>query len=680
MPASTHRLLLAASTLGAGVLLLAPLDARAQNQDVVQGEFSVERFEPAMGPRNYFTVEGARTDGELGWSVGLFFDYANRPFVLRSCVSKTDCNDPNAVMQYDIDVVSHMITWNFMGTFTPVPWVQIGLRIPMAYSAGDQFDTATGAILGDTGRSSFGLGDPTLEGKFRIFGEPDDLFVLGAAADVSAPLGHATADGAYIGNDSPVTAGGRAIADFKFGPVTMAGNLRGIYRKDSTVGSTTIGPEFRYGAGLAYEISEEFRVMAETFGATRFTSKNGSNSLEIDGGVEFQPGKLGLVLTVGGGAGVIQGVGVPTGRAIVGLGFQMDNAPEKEGGPQTQGQGQGTADCPFETGCHNGPAGPPDRDHDGFPDAEDECPDQPGTVKSAVGKGCPDRDKDGVADKYDLCPDEPEDTDGYMDWDGCPDPDNDDDGVLDGSDECDGEPEVMNGFKDTDGCPDEAPDADGDGIPDVWDHCIHTAEILNGNGDMSDGCPENGLPLVKMNRDSITLLSKLTFNDDQPSGELTIKTLNSLAAGLKNYQEIFLVKVHVTTVEANTGLGARRADAIIKFLTAKGIKARRLYAAGDTGAADDVKLEVLWNTRSKARPPEAGTFPPPPPSDLRAWYAAHPAPASSSAPAPAAPPATPPAAPAPAPATPPKGAGPAPAPTPPAPQQAPEDDIPTGRE
>jgi len=339
------------------------------------------------------------------------------------------------------------------------------------------------------------------------------------------------------------------------------------------------------------------------------------------------------VLTVGGGAGVIQGVGVPTGRAIVGIGWVMDNAPEKEAEPgKGQGQGQGTADCPFETGCV-GVAGGADKDKDGFPDAVDKCPDVPGIIKSGIATGCPDRDKDGVADKYDLCPDEGEDTDGYVDWDGCPDPDNDDDGVPDVSDECDGEPEVMNGVNDTDGCPDEAPDADGDGIPDSMDtKCPRMPEILNGTGDMSDGCPENGLPLVKMNRDTITLLSKLQFADDQPSGEASAKILSALAAGLKNFQEIFLVKVHVTTQEANTGLGARRADAIIKTLTGKGVKARRLYAVGNSGDADDVKLEVLWNSK-KPRPPEAGTWPPSPPSDLAAWYAAHPAPASSKAPA-----------------------------------------------
>ncbi|MBS1510666.1 MAG: OmpA family protein [Bacteroidetes bacterium] len=40
-----------------------------------------------------------------------------------------------------------------------------------------------------------------------------------------------------------------------------------------------------------------------------------------------------------------------------------------------------------------------DKDHDGFPDTIDQCPDTAGTAK-----GCPDRDGDGVADTEDRCP------------------------------------------------------------------------------------------------------------------------------------------------------------------------------------------------------------------------------------------------------------------------------------
>ena len=54
-----------------------------------------------------------------------------------------------------------------------------------------------------------GLGDAQLEAKFRVHGQVNDPFVLGAAGFVSAPLGHATAKGDYVGDTLP-SAGVRA--------------------------------------------------------------------------------------------------------------------------------------------------------------------------------------------------------------------------------------------------------------------------------------------------------------------------------------------------------------------------------------------------------------------------------------------------------------------------------------
>jgi outer membrane protein OmpA-like peptidoglycan-associated protein len=54
-----------------------------------------------------------------------------------------------------------------------------------------------------------------------------------------------------------------------------------------------------------------------------------------------------------------------------------------------------------------------DRDGDGVPDSEDQCPDVPGEARL---DGCPDRDHDDIPDISDKCPDEP----GPATNDGCP--------------------------------------------------------------------------------------------------------------------------------------------------------------------------------------------------------------------------------------------------------------------
>jgi len=104
------------------------------------------------------------------------------------------------------------------------------------------------------------------------------------------------------------------------------------------------------------------------------------------------------------------------------------------------------------------PKPPLDTDGDGFPDATDKCPLEPGFEDTG---GCPepDPDGDGIVGKADKCPDQAEDFDHFQDEDGCPDPDNDGDGIVDTKDACPNDPETRNGFDDDDGCPDTIPDS-----------------------------------------------------------------------------------------------------------------------------------------------------------------------------------------------------------------------------
>ncbi len=109
-----------------------------------------------------------------------------------------------------------------------------------------------------------------------------------------------------------------------------------------------------------------------------------------------------------------------------------------------------------------------DRDEDGIPDNEDDCPEEYGTVR-----GCPDTDEDGIPDYQDKCPL----LKGSMEKMGCPESDKDGDSVPDALDKC---PELP-GKKNWQGCP----DSDGDGIPDHLDKCPKEAGTQAKNG-----CPE----------------------------------------------------------------------------------------------------------------------------------------------------------------------------------------------
>lgn len=440
----------------AAAVTFGSVDAGAQSESAIEDEFSVQRFHPGPGPRNFITSRGARTDGEFAWSAGLFANYALEPFVVVSCVSETDCDDQNVLQPNDVKVVENLVTADLLGSLTVIPRVQLGLRLPLTFADG-QGITDTGA--GDPDElSGFGLGDIELEAKVRVWGEPKDTVVIGLAPFITAPLGTVTAEDKFIGDPLP-TAGLRAIFDGHEGAFRFGANLTGLFRGEGRVGSTTVGPaEFRYGVAVGYDISPVIGVVADGFGSTKFSSKNGTNSLEIDAAGRVTPLGSGISIMFGAGAGVIEGVGVPAVRGFLGVTYVAESR---------------------------------DRDGDGLDDNVDQCPTEPEDKDGKQDEdGCPDTDNDddSVPDHLDKCPAEAEDPDGFEDLDGCPELDNDKDGIPDDNDACRDEPETKNGFKDEDGCPDEA-DTDEDGVPDSKDKCINEKEDTDGFQD-TDGCPD----------------------------------------------------------------------------------------------------------------------------------------------------------------------------------------------
>lgn len=604
------RPLMISCVLGTGMMLAAGVASAQQ-----EGEFSVQRFEPAPGPNNFVTVEGARVTGDMAWSVGLFGNYAHRPFVVRSCISETNCDEANKLLNDDIAVVRDLITADVLASLAPISRLQIGLRIPLSYVNGDGVDTVRGQPA-TGGLSGFGLGDPTLEGKYRFFGEPDTPLVLGAGAFVSGPVGHAMAEGKYIGYSSPVV-GLRGIADFQAGALSLGGNLAALYRSSATLGSTELGPEFRYGGAVGYNVSPVFKLVGEGYGGTKFSTKNGTNSLEALGAVQIMPLRSGFSFTLGGGAGVIQGVGVPMFRGFAGILYShtatdtdgdgipddVDQCPtepedfdgfeDEDGCPDPDNDGDTIPDdrdkCPNQPETFNDyqdddgcPDEIPDRDKDGIADSEDKCPDAGGEVIRVKGPhyGCPDRDKDGIPDHLDKCPDEPEDTDGYMDEDGCPDPDNDGDGIPDVEDQCVDVP----GPKDNHGCPYE--DKDKDGIPDHLDKCPDEPENYNGYQD-DDGCPDNRPTLVTQTADAIEIQGSVEFatNSSKIVGAKSFQILDGVASLMVHNLRIQQVEVQGHTDNrggeaANKKLSQDRAEAVVKYLTEKGVQASRLTAVG----------------------------------------------------------------------------------------------------
>lgn len=478
---------MAYAALSAGLLML--LTPGARGQDRIDGEVSVQRFNPAPGLRNFITTRSVRTDGEKVWTAGAFVHYGYRPFELRRCpATPGGCDAANVVEVQEFRVVENLVTGEAVGSFTPIPWLQIGGRMPVTWVRGHGTEATEAG-----GLSAVGLGDLELEAKGRLAGDIDSTWAAGLSLYTTAPLGTLTASDSYIGDDS-LSVGVRGIVDGQSGPLSWGVNLGGAWRRTAEIGDTRLGPELRYGAAIAYAMSPVVRVIGDVFGSTNFSGSTAAHGAELDGALQFTPLGLPISFTGGLGAGVLRGLGYPHLRAFVGVMFSsevrdrdgdgipdaldacpsdpedFDGFEDHDGCPDKDNDGDGILDgadrCPNEPedldgfededGCPD-----PDNDGDGIPDELDACPDQPETVNGLQDHdGCPDvsdRDKDGIPDDRDECPDEPEDTDGFQDEDGCPDPDNDGDGIPDVQDECFDEPETYNGYQDEDGCPDEVP-------------------------------------------------------------------------------------------------------------------------------------------------------------------------------------------------------------------------------
>jgi hypothetical protein len=434
----------------------------AQAQVAVGKEFSAQRFNAAPGPRNYFTTRGARTDGEMAFSAGLLMSYANELITVRGCVSDTSCDANSAQSVRDIKVVENLFEAGLLGSFSPIPRLQFGLKLPLSYSGGHG--------MNEEGQpeelSAFALADPEIEVKFRALGEVKDTVVLGASLYGTIPTGHLMAERAYLGDETP-GGGLRAILDIEAGQFGFGANVGGILRGTGSLGEAEVdgevrpvevGSEFRYSAAVGWRPSPLLRVLVDYYGSTRFTTTPAESPMEIEGGLQVTPLGSPILIQAGGGTRIVTGLGAPAFRVLLGFTYFVEKR---------------------------------DRDKDGLDDNDDQCPTEPEDRDSYEDSdGCPeaDNDLDSIPDAADKCPGQPEDADGFEDMDGCPDPDNDKDGIKDDSDNCKDKPETMNGFDDTDGCPDVS-DKDRDGVPDEKDQCIDAPEDTDGFED-TDGCPD----------------------------------------------------------------------------------------------------------------------------------------------------------------------------------------------
>ncbi len=437
--------------VGVALVMLGASRARAQDAPPLETSISVESFQPASGPQSFATVEGAGVLPHLRTAAGALFHAASGGVTVFAVDAEDNLEKRQEVVRSQM-WLDATFALGFKRRF------QLGIVVPVLLSMqGDGIDAAANPATAEH-LNQPALGDVRIDGKWLAAGGGDEVAVALAAA-VTVP---SSGGKDFVGEELP-TFRPRVIVDDRFGKVSVAGNLGAVFRSPRTLFSSEHGQELTFGVAAGYDASKSLAIFGELFGRNGFSNDLDATPVEADAGIKVRRGSF--VITLGGGAGVVRGVGAPDYRGFLGLAYVSPERHDTDGdGISDENEGLDYRDRTCAGAAE---------DKDGYED-DDGCPD-------------PDNDGDDLLDDADKCPNSMEDVDGFEDADGCPDKDDDGDGVDDVKDACPGVKEDGAAPSAKDGCPASRGDADRDGVPDADDRCPEKAEDKDGFQD-DDGC------------------------------------------------------------------------------------------------------------------------------------------------------------------------------------------------
>jgi OmpA-OmpF porin, OOP family len=328
-----------------------------------------ERFTPATGAEGGFVNEHPAVPFHLGWSLGLFLNFADDQVVER--------NDAGDTLSKPLDTA---LSADLLGSIGFGGWMEVGLGLPihLIYDGDPYGGLAAGA----------GVGDLRLVPKFALLrtGTLDQHILLGLAVPITFPSGN---DDELRGAGG-FTLGGTLLFAAHFGQVGLGLDLGYRWRQEHP--QLPYGDSINIGPWLAFNFTDELALRAEVFSEKHVSTEvDGADfPIEVLGGLEYRIG--GLALYGGASLGLTDGIGDPDFRIIGGVRYRK-NHPDNQGFRDSDGDGVLDKDdeAPYEP-----------EDEDGYRDDD--------------GKPDPDNDGDGVLDGDDECPE----LKGERDRDGCP--------------------------------------------------------------------------------------------------------------------------------------------------------------------------------------------------------------------------------------------------------------------
>ena len=350
--------------------------------------FDPDPVRPAFSLDGDFAVETAGAAPAGTRSAAFLLDFADGLLALKSGDTRTS-------------LLASRLSAHLLGGWS-FGRLELGADLPMAIVQQADFSLltrqgVTGPLVAPVSRSA--LGDLRLGAKLPFLEAARTPLGVGLALALDLRL--PTGDGAAFTGDG-LMAIPAVVATRAFGPARVDAQLGYALRDGGQYAQLVVHDGLTWGLGASYDLPRAWRLarwraIGEVTGG--WPRGNDLSTERYRAPLSARAGLRAFLSTThsveaGAGTGIGEaGYGRESWRVFAGIRFW----------PRIQARADAVAADPWAN----------DRDHDGVPDADDACPDQPGSPEL---DGCPDRDGDGIPDNEDRCPDRP----GPASSDGCP--------------------------------------------------------------------------------------------------------------------------------------------------------------------------------------------------------------------------------------------------------------------
>jgi len=351
----------------AGLLgILMPIAARALDG---------EAFSPAVDPQGYFSTYSSKTSPRNRFYLGFWYDYAKNPLTIRTTPGSVEAlpgllggihaatdpitvpaangtrpvdpitdpllcalrpiTDPlvkpvldpfyqcPTVLPSRITLIKQLHSGNFVGSYSILDWLEIGLDVPVSYTDSDVAGVKDG----------FDIDNIKLNGKVQLMDPGTGGLGLAVVPFVEFPTG----DNTHFTSNGKFNWGGLGVAELV--SRRLRGSVNFGYKVNDDIGNSKEVNEILFAGGLGFLLLGEqpilgadqhrLELLGEVFGSTSanhaFKDEYQTPTEFLAGGRYYHPS--GIQAGLGGGRRITDGINGPDYRIVATVGYSWQPKP-----------------------------------------------------------------------------------------------------------------------------------------------------------------------------------------------------------------------------------------------------------------------------------------------------------------------------------------------------------------